>query len=66
MVVTIEDMEVLKTFSEILFKDNKERTREELIYLQHRYINLARKEIGNKTIDFSKNDFLIIRNKKEK
>lgn len=63
MTVIVDNIDILNTFFEILLRDKKigkERTREELIDLQHRYINLARKEIGNKPLNFSKNDFILI------
>lgn len=61
MIVTVENGKILDIFAKILFKDGKERTRQELIALQHLYINLIRKEIGNKTLKFPDNEFMIIR-----
>lgn len=74
MTVIVDNIDILNTFIEILSEGmDKERTRrtrrtrEELIDLQHKYMNLARKEIGNKPLNFSKvsrNDFLLIRKNK--
>lgn len=61
MVVTVENADILYTFDEILSEKEKERPRQELIDLQHKYINLLRKEIGNKPLIFSKDDFVILR-----
>lgn len=74
MSILVDNIDILNTFIEILSESmDKERTRrtrrtrEELIDLQHKYMNLARKEIGNKPLNFSKvsrNDFLLIRKNK--
>lgn len=62
MYITIDNGDILNIFFEIL-KGKKVLNRKELIELQYKYINLLRKEIGNKPLDFSKfskDDFLIL------
>ncbi len=65
MYLTMDNGDVSNTFAEILLEGNESRTRKELIELQHRYINLIRKEIGNKPLDFSKDEFMILHITKE-